>query len=240
MRAAVFSGGGARCAAQLGYMQRLYEKGVEFEEFGGSSGGAVVAAMLAAGFEPLEALSSISQKRVLRYLKPAFFRGALFDSGALRVLFEELGIGCFTTLRKSLFVTVCDYESMEPNYLRRGDLCSALAASCALMPIFSPLQIGGRSYIDGGFADNLPVRGVENSREIWAFDVNPPYEGGGGFFRNFKRACYIAFNSGSVLAAKTAQRYVLIKECVRYGIFSFENLDKIYMLGYDKAIKDGL
>jgi len=45
-RALVLSGGGARCVAQLGYVQFLNEIGIEFEVFSGASAGAIISAFL--------------------------------------------------------------------------------------------------------------------------------------------------------------------------------------------------
>jgi NTE family protein len=51
-----FSGGGVRSAAQLGIMQYLYEQEIKPTIFAGTSGGSIVATLLALGYEPKEAL----------------------------------------------------------------------------------------------------------------------------------------------------------------------------------------
>jgi NTE family protein len=51
-----FSGGGVRSASQLGIMQAFYENGIRPEIFTGTSGGSVIATLLAMGIEPVKAL----------------------------------------------------------------------------------------------------------------------------------------------------------------------------------------
>lgn len=56
-----FSGGGVRSAAQLGIMQVLEENGIKPTIFTGTSGGAIVATLLALGMSPREAFEKFNK-----------------------------------------------------------------------------------------------------------------------------------------------------------------------------------
>lgn len=48
----VFSGGGVKAFAFIGVLQALYEKNIEIERVAGTSAGAIIAAFVAAGYQP--------------------------------------------------------------------------------------------------------------------------------------------------------------------------------------------
>jgi NTE family protein len=56
-----FSGGGVRAASQIGIMKALYEAGIRPEVFVGTSGGSIVATLLALGYEPDKAFEFFKQ-----------------------------------------------------------------------------------------------------------------------------------------------------------------------------------
>ena len=130
--ALALSGGGARCAAQLGYIEAIGQL-VEIEAFAGSSGGAIAAALLAKGYAPKEALEIVES---LDYSKIKLkLRGAIFDSRPMQSELQKIGLDNFQTLQKPLFVTLTDYQSLQTRYVNSGDLPSALLASAALLPL---------------------------------------------------------------------------------------------------------
>jgi NTE family protein len=61
MLGVAFSGGGIRSAAQLGIMQALHDAGIKPEVFTGTSGGAIIATLLALGIPPRVALYKFKQ-----------------------------------------------------------------------------------------------------------------------------------------------------------------------------------
>lgn len=50
-----------------------------------------------------------------------------------------------------------DLATGEARVLRQGSLATALRASMAVPVVFSPVEIEGRLYVDGGVANNLPM-----------------------------------------------------------------------------------
>jgi len=51
-----------------------------------------------------------------------------------------------------------DIESGEAVAMGRGDIVTALRASMSIPGVFAPVERDGRLLVDGGFANNLPVR----------------------------------------------------------------------------------
>lgn len=236
-RAAVFSGGGARCFAQLGFMDVLYERGIEFEAFSGSSGGAVAAALLAKGYTPKEALEAFEG---IDFKKISFnlFNGTIFCHKKMKTELIKLGLDDFENLKKRLFVAVTEYEAPNTRYIRHGDLAQALLASTALLPLFCPVELEDGLYIDGGLSDNLPVTPVKDYEYILSINVNPLKV---GFKRtllgNFKRAGYIMLNANIKRSIPLSTEYVEIYETINYGILERKKFKEIFAIGQDYAKK---
>jgi NTE family protein len=61
------------------------------------------------------------------------------------------------SLRRPLYVCALDLASGEEIVLTSGDLRQVLTASSAVAGFFPPVVIDGRTLVDAGLADNLPV-----------------------------------------------------------------------------------
>ncbi|MRJ02534.1 MAG: hypothetical protein GXO19_01125 [Epsilonproteobacteria bacterium] len=231
------SGGGARCAAQLGYLDRLLSLGIEIEALSGSSGGAIVAALLASGRSPREALEIL--EGVDYSLIKWRLREGIWDLSPMVEELERIGLKEFGLLQKELSVTLTEYESLESRYVKEGELPAALLASSALIPLFAPMPFQGRLYIDGAFSDNLPVTPLRGKGEILALNVNPrkpPFPK--TLWGNLKRAAYGLLNSNIACSIPEATYYVEIQETANYGILDRTKLTEIYLLGERAAERD--
>jgi NTE family protein len=137
----------------------------------GTSFGAVVGALYATG-RPISVIgaeaSALRRRDVLP--KVADFgvhRGALFSGDRLEAFFDRLLDGrTFADLDRELAVVATDIETGERVVLREGSVARALRASSSLPGIFAPVEIDGRSLIDGGIGSPIPVATLE------AFDVD--------------------------------------------------------------------
>lgn len=166
---AVFGGGGAKAAAQIGAQRALVEAGLPPAEYVGTSLGAVVACTFATGLDAdavLERIGGIRREDVAvnRPLLPlrALFLDSLLKPGPLRETFERLiPARRFQDLTIPLTVTAVDVASGElVLFGHRGrdvPLMDALAATTALPLYYPAVEIDGRRYLDGGLRAVLPL-----------------------------------------------------------------------------------
>ncbi|MGH2695252.1 MAG: patatin-like phospholipase family protein, partial [Actinomycetota bacterium] len=56
-----------------------------------------------------------------------------------------------------LGVVATDLETGAEELFTSGEITSALLASTAMPSIYPPVKIGGRTYIDGGVSNNVPI-----------------------------------------------------------------------------------
>ena len=152
------SGGGSRCVAQLGAVKFLEEKGLRFSAVSGSSGGTITGALYASGRSPDEILALLKKVDFKSFLKYYLHKGSLYKiRGAEEYLRDEVGLKDFETLQVPFYCTVVNFRTGLAEYKNRGDLARLILASCALTPVFAPVEYAGETYIDGGFYDNLPA-----------------------------------------------------------------------------------
>jgi NTE family protein len=156
----VLAGGGARGYAHIGVIKALMEAGVPFDDLGGTSMGAVIAAGLAAEWSLEELITRMRDAFVVRnplsdFTLPliALLRGKKV-SDRLREHFGEIRI---EELPKPFFCVSSDLTTGRIHVHRTGPLWRALRASVALPGILPPVTHEGHLLVDGGVMNNLPV-----------------------------------------------------------------------------------
>ncbi len=154
------SGGAARGFAHIGVLRALAAAGIRPDVITGTSIGAVIAGVYAAGhLDEFEAWArNLTRRRVFGYLDFSLAGSGLIggerlfsrlDAGLGDVTFEDL------PLRMAAVAT--ELRTNHEIWLTRGRLADALRASCALPGIFPPSRIGGRWLMDGALVNPLPI-----------------------------------------------------------------------------------
>lgn len=157
------SGGGARGLAHVGVLQVLEENDIPIAAIAGTSMGAYVGALCAAGFntQDLETLArEIKDRRtLLRLLDPIFppTTGLIRGLKLRRHLERSLGAKTFEDLDKPLLIIATDLDTMAPHIFDSGSLGAAVHASAAIPGVCAPVHLDGRRFTDGGAAEPLPI-----------------------------------------------------------------------------------
>lgn len=152
--------GGARGYAHIGVIEVLEERGFEIAGVAGSSMGALVGGVWAAGklaeFE--EWGRSLTRADVLRMLDVSLRApGAMRAEKVLEHVQELVGDQLIENLREPFTAVATDLLSRREVWLQRGRLDVAIRASIALPGIFTPVMLNGRLLADGGLMDPIPV-----------------------------------------------------------------------------------
>ncbi len=152
--------GGARGLAQIGVIEVLQERGFEIKAIAGTSSGALVGGVCAAG--RLEALSRwmlmTSRAEMLRLLDPGLGRPAMFTGEKLlKTLRKVIGEPRIEELPIDFTAVAVDLMHQREVWLRRGDMWNAIRASFAIPGIFTPMTFGEMELVDGGLLAPLPL-----------------------------------------------------------------------------------
>ena len=175
----VLGGGGARGLAHLGVIRALEEAGVPIDVVGGTSMGAIMAALYALGMDHAERVRVITgiARNGRRLVTPTLPLIALSAGRYLdRILADNLGSVPIEDLPLRFYCVSANLNRAEEVIHERGPLWPAVRASLALPGIYPPVYAAGDLLIDGGALDNVPVdvmRARVGNGSIVAVDVSP-------------------------------------------------------------------
>ncbi len=175
--ALVLGAGGARGLAQIGVIEALLERGLRIVAVAGSSSGALVGGLFAAG--KLEVyrdwLYSMSRTDMLRLLDPALGQPGLFRGERLMHALRELtGQPRIEDLAVDFTAVAVDLMRQREVWLREGDLWDAIRASIAIPGVFTPYELHGRELVDGGLLAPLPITAtrLSDAHRLIAVDMH--------------------------------------------------------------------
>jgi NTE family protein len=165
--------------AHVGVLEALVEGDIPIDYLAGTSGGAIVASIYAAGFsvEELKAVAStLRWKDLARLTWPRL--GLLNSSGIDRFLTELLGDLTFTDLKVPLAIVATDLLAGEKAVFREGRVAQAAMISSSIPSVFEPVERDGSLFVDGGLTEYLPVETVQAFRPDVVIAVNLGYRPG--------------------------------------------------------------
>ena len=151
-------GGFARGLAHIGVLKVLEEAGISIDFIAGTSVGSLVGAIYCTGMSARELaeiagivrFSDFARWTISRYGFCSNDRMVRFFSRVVkRTTFEELAI--------PLAVSATDFRTGEPVVFTKGSLIDPIRASCAYPGMFLPVDIDGRSLIDGMLGYAVPT-----------------------------------------------------------------------------------
>jgi NTE family protein len=170
------SGGAARGFAHLGVLKVLAENGISIDCVAGTSAGSIAGAALACGLTVEENIAVGAQMSWYRMTGFSYSaKGILTNAPMGEFLRKNLPYQDFADLPTPFAAVACDLETGEEVVLKeKGDLITAIRASCAIPGVFAPVEHEGRLLIDGGVTSLVPTKAVRKlgADIVIAVDVN--------------------------------------------------------------------
>ena len=152
--------GGARGYAHIGVIEALRARGYEIVGIAGSSMGAVVGGLQAAGRldEFADWAKSLTQRTILRLLDPSITAaGVMRAEKILDAVRDILGPVTIEELPIPYTAVATDLLAGKSVWFQRGPIDEAIRASIAIPGVIAPHEVGGRLLADGGILDPLPM-----------------------------------------------------------------------------------
>ena len=156
----VLGSGGARGLAHIGVIQVLEEQGYTISSISGSSMGALVGGIYAAGKLDIytEWVCALDRFDVFRLLDVSFSGSAIFKGEKIiNTLRELIGEQMIEDLPISFTAIATDLEESKEIWLSSGHLCEAIRASIAFPTVFSAVPYKGKTLVDGGLLNPIPI-----------------------------------------------------------------------------------
>ncbi|RZL27051.1 MAG: esterase [Rhodococcus sp. (in: high G+C Gram-positive bacteria)] len=152
--------GGTRGYAHIGVIQVLEERGYSIVGVAGSSMGALIGGLYAAGKldEFTEWATTLKARDVVRLLDVSMSApGAIHAEKVLGRVREILGETCIEDMRIPFTAVATDLAAGRSVWFQHGPVDAAIRASIAIPGVITPLVLNGRVLVDGGILDPLPV-----------------------------------------------------------------------------------
>lgn len=172
--ALVLSGGGSRGAYEAGAWQALTELGIRIDIVTGTSVGAINGAMVAQGDleNTIRLWKEIETHMVFdvpegsqpkEYAREIVINKGAGTSGLKKLLEEYIDEDTIRSAPIEYGVVVVELPGFTPHYVYKEDMAPGqmleyILASASLYPAIHSCEINGKEYIDGGYADVMPVQ----------------------------------------------------------------------------------
>lgn len=188
-------GGGARGAAHVPVIRALEAEGIKFDYIAGTSIGAVVGGLHAAGVSLDDLEDEFENGKLMRnfmtvslavriavapvLLVPRLLNSKEYDGLYKGNKFRKYlvhGLSChdlnIEDLKTPFAAISLNLLDGKPYMIRKGNLGFAMQASSAVPGLRKPVEIGDKLFVDGGVLANLPVKQVREMGADFVIAVN--------------------------------------------------------------------
>jgi len=178
---AVFQGGGVKGMALVGALAVAEQQGISFSAVGGTSAGAIVAGLYAAGYSASEMRLAMGQDFAslldgsgfaawALYRRLGMYRGRKFHAW-IHDLLKRKGVTLFKDCKIMLRVVASDVTARRVLIFDREsypdmEVSQAIRMSMSIPLFFEPVRLGEHLIVDGGLLSNFPTSLFGSSETI--------------------------------------------------------------------------
>ena len=245
-------GGGAKGLAHIPMLEVFDDLNIRPHCITGTSIGAVIGALYAAGLTGKQIRERVQQRvisrgdsfkqvlkkkeafKTLEFFDWSFKATGLFKGDKfLEFLYESMGVARFEDLEIPLSIVTSDFWTAEQIVLTSGELLPAVKASMGLPGVFTPVEREGRVLVDGGGVNPLPHDLLQECDLVVAIDVLGSGTRKNGKVPNIFRAVVGMFNimQHTIVAQKLrlSPPDIYIKPAIqRVDMLEFHKADRIF------------
>jgi predicted acylesterase/phospholipase RssA/CRP-like cAMP-binding protein len=164
----VLGGGGARGFAHLGVLRALAEAGVPVDWVGGTSIGAIIAALVAQDL-PHDEAATLCRRHFRELRDPTLPLVALLAGRRIRARLEAaFGDVAIEDLPLPYLCVSTNLTRAAQAVHERGQVVRAVRASISVPGILPPMRLDADLHVDGGLVNNLPIDVMVGKPEVGA------------------------------------------------------------------------
>ena len=230
-------GGGARGFAHLGVLHALYEKDIKPDAISGVSAGAIAGAFIASGHSPKEAFDIIKQYKFTGISELNIPKTGLLSSAKMKSrLLKKIPTEKLEDLEIPLVICVSNMLDGKPEYLTEGPLADIVQASASIPVLFSPVELSGKLYSDGGIFDNVPIKPLKKVCEkVIGVSISPiqQIEELTSLIQVTTRMFQLAVNPGTGELENQCDLFIEPPDLCNYDIMDTKHAQEIFDIGYN-------
>lgn len=233
------SGGGIRGISHAGALLAMEELNIKPEIISGVSAGAIVGALYADGYNPLQIarlFENISFSKMTKFDVPegGFFSISSFE----KFLGKKLRAKTFEELSIPLRVVATNFDKAETVIFSEGSLLKPVIASCSVPVLFVPQKIKNNHYVDGGLLKNFPVSTIREECDL-IIGVNAGPLTTSEYKLNIMdvalRTYHFMYRSNILADKEICDILIETANIYDYDFFDTDKIAEIFELGYQTA-----
>lgn len=236
-------GGGARGVAHIGVIKAFEELGIDFDFVAGTSAGSFVGAFYAAGKTSLQMEDIALSLRTKDIRTSKFFFKPSKSSAIADTIRSLLGEDKqIENLKKPFAAVAVNLKKGEEVHILSGSVALAVAGSCAVPGVFTPVVVDGMHLVDGGLQNNIPADVVRRmgADVVIAVDVN---ESRGKGTNSLKTLSILGFTIGllmkhSVKTKLSFADFVLFPDVQEFSSGKLANIEEMIQRGYECVLNN--
>jgi len=236
------SGGSIKGFAHLGVLKWLEENNLRPEILAGTSAGALVGAFYACGYSIDEVLELLSSNGFLKMTTLTMRGGGLFSATNFhRHLKRNLRYKKLEDLPLPLRVVATDLDEGDLRVFTEGRLADIVLASCSVPILFTPVEIDGHAYVDGGIFRNFPVTIIRaDCEQVIGVNLGPVSheEVERSMTSIANRAWELVFRQNTIPDREACDYLLETMEVTRYSMFEVSAASALVTIGYELASKE--
>lgn len=230
------SGGGVRGFAHLGVLKALNEKGIYPEIISGTSAGALAGVFYADGYSPEESFEIFYHNSLFHFTQLSIPNKGLLSMGKVsKILKKTIRANTFEELKIPLYVAAANLNDGVIEYFHQGSIIDKVIASASIPVLFKPQMIKGKTFVDGGVFDNLPLEPIKDQcKKLIGSHVNPTGKEKNldSIFRIGERAFHLTVDTISKEKRDLCDLFIEADGLCNYGMFSLDKGREIFETGY--------
>jgi predicted acylesterase/phospholipase RssA/glycosidase len=234
------SGGGAKGFAHIGVFRLLEERKLIPDIIAGTSAGALAGVLFADGYSSADIQELFFGREFSEFAQLQIPKDGLFDNKRFRTFLKRcLRAKRFEDLQIPLVVVATDLDNGKSHEFRTGPIVDAVVASCSIPIIFSPVEINGLHYVDGGLFRNFPVSVIREACEyVIGVNVSPliPQKYKQTLWGIAERSYHYVFRANTIEDRLMCDVLIETEETNGYKMFDMENVESIANVGYEAAV----
>ena len=235
------SGGSARGYGHVGVLKALSEHGVEPQILSGTSMGAIVGVLYAAGYPPEEIGEILIKETFSKVTGFSWKRTGLLKMEKLKgVLKNYIPEDNFSNLKKPFYLGLTNLNQARKEFRHDGAIYDYLIASCSVPGMFAPVFIDEEAFVDGGLICNLPASAIRGKcRILIGSHVNFPgekkdFSGPKGIV---ERSVNLGITQNSKPEMELCDYLLDPPEMQHFSLLDFSKIEEIIKVGYDHTVK---
>jgi Predicted esterase of the alpha-beta hydrolase superfamily len=234
------SGGGAKGFVHLGVFKLLEECNLKPDIISGTSAGALAGVLYADGYTSDEIKEIFKGKEFSEFARIRIPKAGLFDMSRMKSFLDQhLRAKRIEDLKIPLVIIATDLDRGISREFRQGPIKEAVMASCCVPIIFSPVEIDGVHYVDGGLFRNFPVSNIRKEcKKVIGVNASPliPLKYKQTIRHIAERSYHYMFQANTMEDRLLCDLLIETESAGEYKLFDLENVDRIAQIGYDAAL----